>query len=66
MRTIVITSKEEMEAPSETIKNESKEQKGRFLGILLGTLDVSLFGNMLEGKGIIRAGEGTIRARQDF
>ena len=55
-----------MEAPSETIKNESKEQKGRFLGILLGTLDVSLFGNMLEGKGIIRAGEGTIRARQDF
>ena len=62
----MITSKEEMEAPSETIKNESKEQKGRFLGILLGTLDVSLFGNMLEGKGIIRAGEGTIRARQDF
>ena len=26
---------------SETIKNEAKEQKGGFLGVLLGTLDVS-------------------------
>ena len=47
---------------SETIKNEAKEQKGGFLSILFGTLGVSLLGNKLACKGIIRAGEGTIRA----
>ena len=30
---------------TETIKNETKEQKGGFLSILLGTLGASLFGN---------------------
>ena len=30
---------------SETIKNEAKEQKEQFLGMLLGTLGVSLLGN---------------------
>ena len=44
---------------SETFKNESKEQKRGFLSMLLGTLGASLLGNML---GVIRAGEGTIRA----
>ena len=29
---------------SKTIKNEAKEQKGRFLGMLLGTLVASLLG----------------------
>ena len=43
---------------SKTIKNEAKEQKGRSLSMLLGTLSASLFGNLL--KGTIRAGEGTI------
>ena len=43
---------------SETIKNETKEQKGRFLPILLGTSVASLLGNALKGKGVIRAGEG--------
>ena len=38
---------------TETIKNEIKEQKGGFLGMLLGTI---LLGNMLEGKGMLRAG----------
>ena len=33
-------------------------QKGRFLGILLGTLGVSLLGNMLTGKGLLRASHG--------
>ena len=47
---------------SETIKNEVKIQKGRFLGMLLGTLGASLLGNLLTGKGTVRAGEGTIRA----
>ena len=46
---------------SETIKNEAKEQKGGVLSMLLGTLGASLLGNMLEGKGVIRA-EGTARA----
>ena len=39
-----------------TIKIETKKQKGRFLSILLGTLAGSLLGNMLTGKGIVRAG----------
>ena len=51
---------------SKTIKNEAKEQKGGFLGILLGILGASLLGNLLTGKGAIRAGEGTVRACQDF
>ena len=42
---------------SETIKNEAKEQKGGFLGILLGTLGASLLENLLTGRGTIRAGE---------
>ena len=50
----------------ETIKNEEKEQKGGFLGMLLGTLCATLLGNLLTGKGIIRAGEGKIRAGQGF
>ena len=41
---------------SETIKNEAKEQKGEFLGMLLGTLGASLLGNLLTGKVTIRAG----------
>ena len=51
---------------SKTIKNEAKEQKEGFLGMLLGTLGASLLGNLLAGKGTIRAGESTIRAGQDF
>ena len=47
---------------SETIQNEAKEQKGGFLSMLLGTLGVSLLGNILAGKGMNRAGEGFVRA----
>ena len=50
-----------LEGVSETITNEAKEQKGGFLSMLLGTLGASLLGNMLAGKGVIRAGEGTAR-----
>ena len=39
-----------------TIKNETKEQKGGFLSMLLGTLGASLLGNLLTVKGIVRAG----------
>ena len=43
---------------TKTIKNETKEQKGGILGMLLRTLGASLLGNMLTGKGIVRAGYG--------
>ena len=49
---------------SKAIKNETKEQKGAFLSMLLGTLGVSLLGNLLTGgKGIMRAGDGIVRVR---
>ena len=35
---------------TKTINNETKEQKEGFLSMLLGTLGVSLLGNMLAGK----------------
>ena len=40
------------------IENETKEQKGGFLSMLLGTLGASLLGNLLAGKEIVRAGSG--------
>ena len=60
---------------SETTEHEAKEQKGGFLCMLLGPIGAILLGNMLAGKGVkakipgqtvTRAGEGTIRAGQDF
>ena len=48
---------------TKTIENETKEQRGGFLSMLLGTLGASLLGNLLTGgKRIVRAGEGVIRA----
>ena len=48
---------------SRTIENETKEQRGEFLGMLLGTLGASLLGNLLTGgKGMMRAGDGIVRA----
>ena len=41
---------------TKTIKNETKEQKGGFLSMLLGTLGASLLGNVLSGKATVRAG----------
>ena len=43
---------------TKTIKDETKEQKGAFLSMLLSTLGASLLGNLLAGKGIARAGYG--------
>ena len=49
---------------TKTIENETKEQKGGFLSMLLGTLGASLLGNLLSGgKGIVRAGEGNVASR---
>ena len=52
---------------SKTIENKTKEQRGGFLSMLLGTLGGSLLGNLLTGRkrmviagdGIVRAGEGS-------
>ena len=50
---------------SETIQHETEEQRGRFLGMLLGTLGASLLGDILSkglsDKDVFRAGEGAIR-----
>ena len=47
---------------TKTIENETKEQRGGFLSMLLGTLGASLLGNLLTGKGIMRAGDGIVCA----
>ena len=47
---------------TETIQNETKEQKAGFLSMLLGTLGASFLGNLLAEKGTARAGEETVRA----
>ena len=48
---------------SKKIENETKEQRGEFLSMLLGTLGASLLRNLLTGrKGLARAGEGIVRA----
>ena len=62
-----------MKGVTETVQNEIKEQKRGFLSMLLGTVGVSLSGNLLtgkgiyrarkgKGKGVLRAGEGVLRA----
>ena len=38
---------------SETIKNQSKEQKVGFVGMLLGTLAASILRSALTGRGVI-------------
>ena len=48
---------------TKTIKNETKEQKGGFLSMLLGTLGASLLGNLLAGKEIVRADSGNKKGR---
>ena len=48
---------------TKTIKEETKKQKGVFLSMLLGTLEVSLLGNLLIGKGIVRAGSGNKKGK---
>ena len=48
---------------TKTIINETKEQKDEFLSMLLGTLGASLLGNLLTGKGIVRAGSGNKKGK---
>ena len=51
-----------LKAVSQTIKNETKEQKRGFLGMLLGTLGASILKNLLTDKSTIKADEDKIRA----
>ena len=48
---------------TKTIKNETKEQKGGFLSMLLGALGAILLGNILAGKVIVRAGSGNKKGK---
>ena len=43
---------------TKTTEHETKKKRGRFLGMLLGTLGASLLGSMLAGEAIVRAGYG--------
>ena len=47
---------------TKSVQNEVKEQKGRFLSMLLRTLRASLLGDLLTGKGVNRKGKGIHRA----
>ena len=66
--TTLIISNEETNDIMKIVKNETKEQKGGFLSILLGTLGASLLEHLLTGKGVVRAGtrnkkgKGIVRA----
>ena len=55
---------------TKTITNETKEHKGGFLSMLLGTLGASLLGDLLtknlSGKRTVRAGEGIVRAGEEI
>ena len=48
---------------TKTIKNKTKEQKGGFLSVLLSTIGASQLGNLLAGKGIVRAGSGNKKGK---
>ena len=48
---------------TKTIKNQTKEQKGGFLSVLLSTLGASLLGNLLSEKEIVRAGSGNKKGK---
>ena len=51
---------------TQTIENETKEQRGGFLGMLLCISGSRLLGNMLPDEGVIRGSDGVIRVGQDF
>ena len=51
-----------LKGETKTIENETKEQRGGFLSMLLGFLGASLLCNLLTGKGVMRTGEGIVSA----
>ena len=42
-----------LKGATKTIENETNEQRGRFLSILLGTVGASMLGNLLSGTEVI-------------
>ena len=52
-----------LEGVTKAIRNETQEQKAGFLSMSLDTLGASLLGNLLAGKGIIRAGSGNKKGK---
>ena len=48
---------------TKTTKKGTKEQKGGFLSMSWGTLGASLLGNLLAGKGTVRAGSGNKKGK---
>ena len=50
----------------ETTQIKARQWKCRFLRMILGTSGAILLGNLLTRKGVIKAGEKTVRADQDF
>ena len=56
----IVKSREDLllKGVTETVQNEVKEQKEGFLGMLLGTLGVSLLGNLLTGRGVMATSQG--------
>ena len=53
-----------MKGITKIIENETKKQKGKFLGMLLGTIGASLLGNILTGKGISKARYGNKKGEE--
>ena len=47
---------------TQTFENETKEQRGRFFGVKIGTFRANLLGNILAS--VFRVDKGTIRARK--
>ena len=52
-----------LEGVTKTIKSKTKEHKGGFLSMLLGTLGASLLGILSAGKGIVRTGSGNKKGK---
>ena len=48
---------------TKTIINETNNQAGGFLSMLLGTLGAILLANLLSGKGIVRDGYGNEKGK---
>ena len=51
---------------NQTVDYETKEQRNRFLGMLLVTLGANLLVNILAENGFIRPDNGVHRAGNDF
>ena len=51
---------------SKTAEHETKTEESRYLGILLETLGASILRNLLNGKGVMRAGTRIVRPEAGY